>query len=221
MAGRWCSYSAPMAAASNSASRPLPVAGSGTLSTFMRPAGSAPQCARHLPRNVPLTSTNARPEEMKRDQPRSSRLSQIPDHLSLVLCRTRLFSVGKGERTMIDVRRVRAHPEEMRGAIRKRRVNPEKANLDRWLELDRQKRSLETVQVELNTERNQLAQLGRSNPAAARERGQELRRRGRELEEQLTAITAEWQEIIDWFPNWPDPGMPEGESEQDNREEKI
>ena len=122
---------------------------------------------------------------------------------------------------MIDVRRVRAHPEEMRGAIRKRRVNPEKANLDRWLELDRQKRSLETAQVELNTERNQLAQLGRSNPAAARERGQELRRRGRELEEQLTAITAEWQEIIDWFPNWPDPGMPEGESEQDNREEKI
>jgi seryl-tRNA synthetase len=109
----------------------------------------------------------------------------------------------------------------MREAIRKRHVNPEKANLDRWLELDGQKRGLETAQVELNTERNQLARLGRTDPAAARERGQELRRRGREMEEQLTATSAEWQTILDWFPNWPEPGMPEGESEEDNREEKA
>ena len=34
---------------------------------------------------------------------------------------------------MIEVREVRANPERMREAIRKRRVDPQKADLDRWL----------------------------------------------------------------------------------------
>lgn len=68
---------------------------------------------------------------------------------------------------MIDVKRIRAQPEEMREAIRKRHVNPERANLDRWLELDEQKRALETELAGLNAERNKLAQLGRSDPAAS------------------------------------------------------
>jgi hypothetical protein len=54
-----------------------------------------------------------------------------------------------------------------------------------------------------------LAALGRSDPGAARQEGQLLRARSRELEEELERVTAEWQAILDWFPNWPDPGMPD------------
>jgi seryl-tRNA synthetase len=120
---------------------------------------------------------------------------------------------------MIDVKRVRAHPEQMRGAIRLRRVDPARADLDRWLQLDEQKRRLEMEIEALNAERNKLAQLGRTDPQAARQRGQELRQRSRELEEQLRPVTEAWQSILDWLPNWPEPGMPEGNREEDNVEE--
>lgn len=122
---------------------------------------------------------------------------------------------------MIDARRLRAHPEEMRAAIRLRRVDPTRADVDRWLELDAEKRRLEADLERLNAERNQLAQLGRTDPGAARERGQQLREERREIEESLTRVTTAWEEIAAWFPNYPEPGMPEGASEADNVEERV
>jgi seryl-tRNA synthetase len=120
---------------------------------------------------------------------------------------------------MLDVRRIRAHPDEMREAIRKRHVDPAKADLARWLALDERRREIQAQIDELNAEKNQLAQVGKRDPNAARARGQELRQRTRELDEQLAPVTQEWQSILDWFPNWPDPNMPEGESDADNVEE--
>jgi len=55
----------------------------------------------------------------------------------------------------------------MREAIRLRRVDPSKANLDRWLELDEQRRHIQVAIEELNAEKNKLSQLGRADPAAA------------------------------------------------------
>lgn len=120
---------------------------------------------------------------------------------------------------MLDVRRIRAHPDELREAIRRRKVDPARADLDRWLALDDRRRQIQARIDELNAEKNRLAQLGKTDPNAARTKGQELRQRSRELEEQLTPVTQEWQSILDWFPNWPDPDMPEGEGEADNVEE--
>src|SRR5438093_2930457 len=120
---------------------------------------------------------------------------------------------------MIDPRAVREHPERMREAIRRRKVDPRKADLDRWLVLDEQRRRIQGELDALNAEKNQLAQLGKRDPNAARARGQELRQRTRDLDEQLAAVTREWQTILNWFPNWPDPQMPLGEGEEDNVEE--
>src|SRR5437588_5884085 len=122
---------------------------------------------------------------------------------------------------MIDVKRIRAQPEEMRDAIRKRHVNRQQADLDRWLQLDERKRRLELELEGLSGERNKLAQIGRTDPEAARQAGQELRRRSREIEDQLAQIGEEWQSILDWLPNWPEAGMPEGAGEEDNVEEKV
>ena len=120
---------------------------------------------------------------------------------------------------VIDVRLLRAHPERMRAAIRKRRVDARKANLDRWLELDEQRRRVQGALDEVNARRNKLGSLGRTDPEGARTQGQALRARSRELEEQIAQVTKEWQSILDWFPNWPHPAMPEGESDEDNVEE--
>jgi seryl-tRNA synthetase len=120
---------------------------------------------------------------------------------------------------MIDPREVRANPERMREAIRRRKVDPRKADLDRWLALDEQLRQARGKLDALNAEKNKLAQLGRTDPNAARQRGQELRAQSRELEELVATTEREWQGILDWFPNWPHPDMPHGEGEEDNLEE--
>jgi seryl-tRNA synthetase len=120
---------------------------------------------------------------------------------------------------MIEVREVRANPERMREAIRKRRVDPKKADLDRWLVLDGELRDARQRLESLNAEKNKLAQLGRTDPNAARTRGQELRQQSREIEEGIAALQEEWQRILDWFPNFPHPKMPAGEGEEDNLEE--
>ena len=122
---------------------------------------------------------------------------------------------------MIDAKAVRANSDAMREVVRVRKVDPEKANVDRWLELDGARRGLQSRIDGLNGEKKELAKLGKSDPDAARQKGQELRERGREMEQELEGIAAEWQEIMDWFPNWPHPDMPEGMGEEENVEEKA
>src|SRR5690349_13255682 len=120
---------------------------------------------------------------------------------------------------MIEAKEVRANPERMREAIALRGVNSEKADLDRWLALDEEKRRLQAAIDSGNAEKKKLASLGRTDPDAARARGQELREQGRQLEERLATVDAEWQSILDWFPNWPHRNMPSGDGEADNVEE--
>src|SRR5262245_5979773 len=111
---------------------------------------------------------------------------------------------------MLDLQDVRANPEGLRRAIQVRRVDPARADLDRWLVLDERRRRLQSGLDESNAQRRRLAALGRSDPSAARRQGQELRLRARALEEELSAVTSEWQAIMEWFPNWPHPNMPVG-----------
>jgi seryl-tRNA synthetase len=120
---------------------------------------------------------------------------------------------------MIDARQVRAEPDRLKEIIRLRKVDPNKADVDRWLSLDTDRRALQQQIDALNAEKKAVAGLGKADPDAARARGQEVRERSRRLEEQFAAVTAEWNAILAWFPNWIDPEMPPGSSEEDNVEE--
>ena len=122
---------------------------------------------------------------------------------------------------MIDVRQIRANPHALREAVRLRCVDPALADVDRWLALDEERRQLQAEIDQLNTQKKELARLGKSDPSAARQKGQELREKGRELETRLAELTGPWQEILDWFPNWPHADMPHGEGEADNVEERA
>lgn len=122
---------------------------------------------------------------------------------------------------MIDVKLLRSDPEAMRQAIRLRKVDPQKADLNRWLQLDERRRALQASIDSLNTEKKELSRLGRTDPEAARQKGQELREQSRVLEQEMDQLSAEWQAILDWMPNWPHPGMPRGAGEEDNPEEKA
>ena len=120
---------------------------------------------------------------------------------------------------MLEVREIRANPDRLREAIRLRRVDPTKADVDRWLNLDEQRRRLQSELDAVNAEKKQLASIGRSDPEAARQKGQALRERGRGVEEEMARVSDEWQAIMAWFPNWPHPEMPVGMGEEENVEE--
>jgi seryl-tRNA synthetase len=120
---------------------------------------------------------------------------------------------------MIDARLARQNADRLREIIRLRRVDPSRADLDRWLALDERRRALQAEIDAVNSEKKQVASLGKADPEAARAKGQELRERSRKLEAESDAVTAEWNQILQWFPNWIDPEMPHGASEEDNVEE--
>jgi seryl-tRNA synthetase len=122
---------------------------------------------------------------------------------------------------MLEVREIRANPDRLREAIRLRGVDPARADVDRWLALDEQRRRLQTDLDAVNAERKQLASLGRIDPDAARRQGQALRIRRGELEAELDRVTDEWRAIMAWFPNWPHQKMPPGTSEHENVEESA
>jgi seryl-tRNA synthetase len=120
---------------------------------------------------------------------------------------------------MIDARKARAEPDRLKEIIRLRKVEPSKADVDRWLALDGDRRALQQQIDSLNAERKTVAALGKTDTDAARARGQEIRERSRQLDERFAAVTAEWNAILAWFPNWIDPEMPHGSGEEDNVEE--
>ena len=122
---------------------------------------------------------------------------------------------------MLDVRQIRDNPEALRAAIRFRGLDPTLADVDAWLELDEKRRALQTEIDALNTEKKQIARLGKTDPDAARKKGQEIREQGKQFEQQMSALTASWQTILDWFPNYPHADMPEGAGEEDNPEECV
>ncbi len=122
---------------------------------------------------------------------------------------------------MIDAKTARANADALRESIRLRKVNPAHANVDRWLELDGMRRELQGEIDALNSEKKELAKLGRENPDAARAKGMELRDKSRALDASMGEVNDEWQRILDWFPNWPHEDMPHGAGEEDNVEEKA
>ena len=54
---------------------------------------------------------------------------------------------------MIDAKEVRANPDALREAIKVRKVDPDKADVDRWLQLDEQRRELQQGIDALNGEK--------------------------------------------------------------------
>ena len=122
---------------------------------------------------------------------------------------------------MLDPRQVRASAERLKEIIRLRKVDPAKADVNRWLALDDRRRALQTEADAVNSEKKQIAALGKLDPAGAREKGQALRERTRRLSEEIDAVAAELNRIMEWFPNFIDPGMPAGAGEEENVEEAV
>jgi len=123
---------------------------------------------------------------------------------------------------MIDLEFIRKNPHIIKQVINSGRGNPEKVNINKWLELDAQRKKILTQQEELNRERNKLAERGKNGDIEGlKEEGRKIKEDIQQLEERLKLINNEWQDILDWIPNIPLDDVPLGLKEEDNIEIKA
>jgi seryl-tRNA synthetase len=121
---------------------------------------------------------------------------------------------------MLDPKFIRSQPEKVRWAIAQKGAD-ERANLDRFLELDEKRRGILTVAEELRAKRNaaseQIGKLARSGaPADEVERMKaEMREVGARiagLDRELALLEEEQEGIARWIPNVPHESVPEGDA---------
>ncbi len=120
---------------------------------------------------------------------------------------------------MLDIKFVRENAEVVKAAAKKKRMN---VDVDRVLELDRQRRELVTRLDADRAEQNRLSKSIGALPAAERagaaEKVKELKTRLKDQEERERALDVELRAGMLRLPNPPSPDVPDGESDRDNVE---
>ena len=115
---------------------------------------------------------------------------------------------------MLDIEYIRNHPEEVKAGARKKRVD---VNIDRLLEVDKQRRQHLRQRDELRQQRNTLAH-GSSGPPSqeAIEEGKQLKQQIADLDARLDQLEQEYQALMLEVPNPPHQDVPEGEDDSEN-----
>jgi len=122
---------------------------------------------------------------------------------------------------MLDLKFVRENPDQVRKAME---LKGEPADLDRLLQLDRERREMLREAEELKQLRNRVSkEIGRSkdNPEAVEAKKREMREvsdRIKNLDEQLRRLEEEMEQLLLSLPNLPAAEVPPGTGEEDNVE---
>lgn len=122
---------------------------------------------------------------------------------------------------MLDIRLIREHPEMVKEAIAKKK---DKADIDRFLDVDEKRRQLlaqvEQMRSQRNAESQRIAAMKRQgeDPAQLMEEMKALSEDIKRLDDQVRELDEELEAIALTIPNIPHPSVPVGDSEEDNAE---
>jgi seryl-tRNA synthetase len=125
---------------------------------------------------------------------------------------------------MLDIKFIRENPDQVKKNILNRRVDPNKADIDKLLVLDSQRSALVVEAQNLRAKRNQLTQDLKDQNLRTPEKiqaGKDLRQQLEKLESELSQVENQWQEIMDWVPNMLAADVPIGKDDNDNPEIKA
>jgi seryl-tRNA synthetase len=120
---------------------------------------------------------------------------------------------------VLEPKFIRANTDTIRSAIDNK---GEKVDLDRYLELDEERRKMLTEADELKAERNRVskeiaeAKRGGEDAAAKIDSMRTLSQRIKEMDDRLKAVEDQTSDLLMWIPNVPHPSVPIGRTEDDN-----
>ena len=124
-----------------------------------------------------------------------------------------------GGTNVLDARFVRANPEVVREALRKRHLA---ADLDQFLQLDETRRQLlaevEQMKAKRNRESEEIARLKRAGEPAADHISslRELSDQIKAMDERVRCLKEDLNQILMFIPNIPHDSVPEGKTDADN-----
>ncbi len=108
---------------------------------------------------------------------------------------------------MLDIKYIRENPDEIKKGCQKKNVH---CDIDRLLEIDKQKRKLLQETESLKAEQNKLGKEDR-------DKAKELKKKIKELEPELDKLQDEFKGIMKLIPNMPLENVPVGKDESANK----
>jgi len=122
---------------------------------------------------------------------------------------------------MLDQKFIRENLKEVEEAVRKKRV---KVDLEKWLKLDEERKTLQQRLEEKKAEQNKasvkIAQAGDDEKKEIIKQMGAVKQEAKEIDEKLDKVKDEWHQLLMNIPNVCSPEMPEGETDEDNVEVK-
>ena len=124
---------------------------------------------------------------------------------------------------MLDIKFIRENKEIVKAAALKKHI---KVDIDKLLKLDDKRRNLqqsfEQKRAEQNAMSEKIAQAGDADERMQMiESMKILKEAVQKDEEELKKVVTDWQKLMVQVPNIPDMSVPEGESDEDNKEIKT
>lgn len=118
---------------------------------------------------------------------------------------------------MISLDALKADPQAYKDAAKNKN---REVDIDRILQLDEQVKSLEIQIQDLRTQRNKLAELGKTDPEGSRVKGKEIKDTLKQIEDTLNTQHSQLKALLSFVPNTPYPEVPVGPDESSNVEIK-
>lgn len=119
---------------------------------------------------------------------------------------------------MLDYKYIRENTEKVKQNTSERGMDS--SVVDKWLQVDSQRLTVQQELEDLNREKNELAEMGKKggNIDEIRTKGKELKEKSKDVEAKMAELDAQWNELINQIPNIHRPEVPIGPSEDDNVE---
>ncbi|KMT22408.1 serine--tRNA ligase [Clostridium cylindrosporum] len=125
---------------------------------------------------------------------------------------------------MLDIKRIRTNPEEVKEGMLKRNKEAEAKSIDTILEIDEKRRAILVEVEELKSKRNtasgEIAKMKRAGESTDHIMAEmkELSDKIKALDESVNALEEEQQSLILRLPNVPNPTVPKGTDDTENIE---
>lgn len=123
---------------------------------------------------------------------------------------------------MLDIKFIKENPDLIRAGAQKKHID---FDVDALLAIDAQRLELlalvESLRAEQNVVSDKIMTVSPEERATMIEEMKKLKEGLKEKEEELRIVMKTWQEMMIHVPNIPDVTVPEGETDEDNKEIKV